>query len=60
MNESVRLGFIFFFLLLSEGAMVEETEKERNVERERERERERVRVRRQTFLGLEIGLECNK
>ena len=38
MNESVRLGFIFFFLLLSEGAMVEETEKERNVERERERE----------------------
>ena len=25
-----------------------------------ERERERERVRRQTFLGLKIGLECNK
>ena len=25
-----------------------------------ERERERERVRHQTFLGLEIGLECNK
>ena len=61
MNESVWLGFIFFSsagnLLRwnnGGGAMVEETEKERNVERERER------VRCQTFLGLEIGLECNK
>ena len=45
MNESVWLGFIFFSsdgnLLRwnnGGGAMVEETEKERNVERERERE----------------------
>ena len=29
-------------------------------EREREKRRERMRVRSQTFLGLEIGLECNK
>ena len=29
-------------------------------DREREKRRERERVRRQTFLGLEIGLECNK
>ena len=32
--------------------MVEETK--------REKCRERKRVRHQTFLGLEIGLECNK
>ena len=31
-----------------------------NGEGDRERERERERERRQTFLGLEIGLECNK
>ena len=29
-------------------------------DRERNEERERERVRRQTFLDLEIGLECNK
>ena len=36
--------------------MVEEREREREMESEKRRERER----RQMFLGLEIGLECNK
>ena len=36
-------------------------QRERNGDREKRRERERESdVKRQTFLGLEIGLECNK
>ena len=48
------LGFFFFSLLATcrGETMVEETE--------REREKWRERVSHQTFLGLEIGLECNK
>ena len=42
------------------GAMVEETEREIERQRQRQRNGERERVRRQTFLGLEVGLEYNK
>ena len=44
----------FFQVSQRNGGGERERERERNGERETERER------RQMFLGLEIGLECNK
>ena len=57
--------FFFSFLLLATcrgETMVEKQwwRRERERDRERERERERERVKRQTFLGLEICLDCIK
>ena len=62
MNESVWLGFIFFFFCWQPVEVEQWWRSNGGGDREREkrRERERERVRCQTFLGLEIGLECNK
>ena len=53
-------GLVLFFFPSAEWRSNGGGDREREKCRERERERERERVRRQTFLGLEIGLEWNK
>ena len=53
-------AWFYFFFPSAEWRSNGGGDREREKCRERERERERERVRRQTFLGLEISLECNK